>query len=186
MDPAVILCFIVLFGLLLLTVPIAVSIGVAVLAAIWVGELEPMLFVQKLYASFESYPTMAIPFFLMSGAIMQRGSMAPALIHVSRTLVGHIPGGLVHVSILTCIFYGALCGSAVATLAAVGGLLIPAMKSEGYPADSPQPLMLPAVLWAYSFPRASRSSCTVPRAAFPSATYSSRLHCPASSPALAS
>ena len=134
MDPAIAICFIVLFGLLFLTVPIAVSLGIAVIAALWIGELEPMLFVQKLYASFESYPTMAIPFFLMSGAIMQRGSMAPALIKVSRTLVGHIPGGLVHVSILTCIFYGALCGSAVATLAAVGGILIPAMKKEGYPA----------------------------------------------------
>lgn len=135
MDPAVIICFVVLFGLLLLTVPIAVAISCAVFAAIWVGDLEPMLFVQKLYAAFENFPVMAIPFFLMAGSIMQRGSMAGALIRVSQSLVGHIPGGLVHVSILTCIFYGALCGSAVATLAAVGGLLVPAMKQEGYPAD---------------------------------------------------
>ncbi|MBQ9104890.1 MAG: TRAP transporter large permease subunit, partial [Mailhella sp.] len=135
MDPAIIVCFVVLFGLLFLTIPIAVAISCAVFAAIWVGDLEPMLFVQKLYAAFENFPVMAIPFFLMAGSIMQRGSMAGALIRVSQSLVGHIPGGLVHVSILTCIFYGALCGSAVATLAAVGGLLVPAMKQEGYPAD---------------------------------------------------
>lgn len=135
MEYTLVICFVTLFGLLLLTVPIAVALATSVIVTIWVGDLEPFLYVQKLYASFENFPVMAIPFFLMAGSIMQQGSMAPSLIRLSRTLVGHIPGGLVHVSILTCIFYGALCGSAVATLAAVGGILVPAMIKEGYPGD---------------------------------------------------
>ena len=66
---------------------------------------------------------------------MQKGSMADALLRVSRCLVGHITGGMAHVSILTCMFYGALSGSSPATVAAVGGIMIPAMEKEGYPRD---------------------------------------------------
>lgn len=63
---------------------------------------------------------------------MQKGSMAQALLRVSNCLIGHISGGMAHVSILTCMFYGALSGSAPATVAAVGGIMIPSMEKEGY------------------------------------------------------
>ena len=66
---------------------------------------------------------------------MQKGSMAQSLLAFSKCLVGHIRGGLAHVSILTSMFYGALSGSAPATVAAVGGIMIPAMEKEGYSKD---------------------------------------------------
>ncbi len=132
MDPVLITLFSVLIIGLILSLHIGSAIGLAVLAAIWVGDLEPALFSQKLYAVFNSFPLLALPFFVCAGDIMQRGSMAEALLKLSRTLVGHITGGLSLVSVLTCLFYGSLCGSPPATVAAVGGIMIPAMEKEGY------------------------------------------------------
>lgn len=90
---------------------------------------------QKLVLSLDSFPLLAVPFFVLSGEIMQKGSMAQSLLAFSKCLVGHIRGGLAHVSILTSMFYGALSGSAPATVAAVGGIMIPAMEKEGYSKD---------------------------------------------------
>ena len=133
MDPVLITLFSVLIVGLILSLHIGAAIGLAVLAAIWVGELEPALFAQKMYSVFNSFPLLALPFFVCAGDIMQRGSMAGALLKLSRTLVGHITGGLSLVSVLTCLFYGSLCGSPPATVAAVGGIMIPAMERRAIP-----------------------------------------------------
>ena len=83
----------------------------------------------------DSFPLLAVPFFIVAGDIMQKGTIANSLLAVSRCLVGHIKGGMAHISILTSLFYGALSGSAAATVAAVGGIMIPAMEKEGYPKE---------------------------------------------------
>lgn len=88
---------------------------------------------QKMYMALDSFPLLAVPLFILSGEIMQKGSMANSLLKLSRSLVGHIHGGMAHISVLTALFYGALCGSAPATVAAVGGIMIPAMEKEKYP-----------------------------------------------------
>lgn len=129
----VILIFVSLFVLLMLSVPIGIAIGGSVLIGMLVGDTLPSVFlIQKMFSALDSFPLMAVPFFIMSGEIMQKGSMARKLLAVSRTLVGHITGGMAHVSVLTCMFYGALSGSAPATVAAVGGIMIPSMEEEGY------------------------------------------------------
>lgn len=133
MDPALIVMICVLFGCLLLSMRIGTAFGLAALSAVIVGDVPVMLFIQKYFNTFESYPLMAIPFFLFAGEIMARGSLAGVLLNFSNTLVGHIRGGLAHVSVLTCMFFGALCGAAPPTMAAVGGIMIPAMEKEGYP-----------------------------------------------------
>ena len=135
MDPVLSTLAIVSILALALTVHIGAGIGLAVLAAIFVGDLPVALFTQKLYSTFENFPLLALPFFICAGDIMQRGTMAPALLKLSKTLVGHITGGLSQVAVLGCGFYGSLCGSPPATVAAIGGILIPAMKKEGYPAS---------------------------------------------------
>lgn len=132
MDPSLILLFCLLLGGLALTLHIGTAIGVAVLAACWYNDIPFALLVQKCYDTFDSFPLMALPFFVLAGDIMQRGSMARALLDFASTLVRHITGGLSLVSVLTCLFYGALCGSPPATTAAVGGILIPPMEKEGY------------------------------------------------------
>lgn len=133
MESPILLVAITLTVLLILSVPIGVAIGASVAVGIVVGDIPSQFLMQKIFTSLDTFPMLAVPFFIMAGEIMQKGSMAEALLRVSRCLVGHIRGGLAHVSVLSCMFYGALSGSGPATVAAVGGIMIPSMEKEGYP-----------------------------------------------------
>lgn len=117
-----------------LSIPIGIAIGLSVLVGMFIGEqqLQSAFLMQKMISSLDLFPLMAVPFFILAGEIMQKGEMAQRLLAVSRCLVGHITGGMAHISILTCMFYGALSGSSPATVAAVGGVMIPSMEKEGY------------------------------------------------------
>jgi len=133
MDTAIILTFVSLALFLLLSVPIGVAIGLSVVTGLFFGDMLPFEFlIQKMITSLDVFPLMAVPFFVMAGEIMQKGSMAQRLLAVSKSLVGHITGGMAHISILTSMFYGALSGSSPATVAAVGGIMVPSMVKEGY------------------------------------------------------
>src|SRR5699024_3353310 len=94
------------------------------------SNLGGTFFIQKLVGSLDLLPLLAVPFFIMAGEIMTKGSMATRLLEVSRALVGHLTGGMAQVSVLTSLFYGALSGSSPATVAAVGGVMIPSMEKE--------------------------------------------------------
>lgn len=135
MELPIVLSIITLVLLLILSVPIGISIGSCVAVAVLFGDLPPEFLLQKMFTSIDSFPLLAVPFFILAGEIMQKGSMAQALLNISRCLVGHITGGMAHVSVLTSMFYGALSGSSPATVAAVGGIMIPAMEKEGYSKD---------------------------------------------------
>ncbi|HPI98270.1 MAG TPA: TRAP transporter large permease, partial [Synergistales bacterium] len=79
-----------------------------------------------------SFPLLAIPFFMLAGAIMERGGVSKRIVNLASTIVGHISGGLAAVSIVACTFFAAISGSTPATAAAVGGLTIPEMEKRGY------------------------------------------------------
>ncbi|MGN1038843.1 MAG: TRAP transporter large permease [Mailhella sp.] len=111
---------------------VALCMSIAAMVCLFLGDNEPVLFTQKFFNTFESFPLLAVPFFIIAGEIMQRGSMAEVLLNLSRAMMQHVRGGLAIVSVMTCMFYGALCGAAPATLAAVGGIMIPAMEKDGY------------------------------------------------------
>ena len=130
---SILILFVILIALLIIGTPIGVALCLSTLAGVIADGTPIVFFTQKLYNTFDSFPLMAIPFFLLAGDIMQRGTLANSLLGMCSSLVGHLRGGLVHISILTALFYGALCGSAAATVAAVGGIMIPAMVKEGYP-----------------------------------------------------
>ena len=125
--------FISLLVLLVIGTPVGVALGIAALIGMFSGDMSFLMFIQRLYNTFDSFPLLAVPFFVLAGDIMQQGTLANSLLGFCRTLVGHITGGLSHISVLSCLFYGALSGSAPATTAAVGGIMIPAMAEEGYP-----------------------------------------------------
>ncbi len=133
MDPVIITLSLSLVVFLALSVPIGLSLIASVILALLVGDLPPEILIGKLFTSLNSFPLLAVPCFILAGEIMQKGSMAKALLNFSRCLVGHLTGGMAHISIITCMFYGALSGSSPATVAAVGGIMIPAMEKEGYP-----------------------------------------------------
>ncbi len=126
------LVFVTLFTLLILGTPIGAAIGLSVIVGMLLDGLPSIFLVQKLVTSLDSFPLLAVPFFVMAGEIMQRGTMAERLLSLSRSLVGHITGGTAHISVLTSLFFGALSGSSPATVAAVGGIMVPKMKEEGY------------------------------------------------------
>ena len=132
MDP-ILATFLCLGLLLLFSVPIGVAIGFATLLGVWLSDIPLLFFTQRLFSTFDSFPLMAVPFFLLAGEIMQKGSLANSLLNLCRSTAGHLRGGLAQITILTCLFYGALSGSAAATTAAVGGTMIPAMEKDGYP-----------------------------------------------------
>ena len=133
MDIVLISVFSTLIILLALAVPIGVSLGIAALVGMYMGNMDFTMFIQRLYSTFDSFPLLAVPFFVLAGDIMQQGTIAGSLLNFCRALTGHLTGALSHVSVLTCLFYGALSGSAPATTAAVGGIMIPAMEKENYP-----------------------------------------------------
>ena len=121
--------------LLVLGVPIAVALGLSTALGVYLSDLPLVFYTQRAYTLFDSFPLLAVPFFLLAGEIMQRGTLSDNLLKMCSAFAGHLKGGLAHISILTCLFYGSMCGAAPPTIAAVGGTMIPAMVKEGYPRD---------------------------------------------------
>lgn len=127
----------VLFGsfaiLLFLTVPIGIALGVATLLTLMVSGTMPLEFLAKeLVTSVDSFPLMAVPFFILAGEIMGKGGISERLFRVANSIVGNITGGFAIATIVTCMFFAAISGSGPATVAAIGGLMIPAMVQQGY------------------------------------------------------
>ncbi|SDI40349.1 C4-dicarboxylate transporter, DctM subunit [Alteribacillus persepolensis] len=125
--------FLVLLFLFFINVPIAVSLGMAsIIFFIMTNDVPLITLPQTMFAALDSFPLMAAPFFILAGKLMEHGGISERLVEFSKSLVGHIKGGLAHVSIVTCIFFAAISGSAQATTAAVGAILIASMVKEGY------------------------------------------------------
>ena len=127
----------VLFGsfalFLILTVPIGISLGLATLVTIFYSGSLPVEFLMKeLITSVDSFPLMAVPFFILAGEIMGRGGISERLFNVANALVGNKTGGFAIATIITCMFFAAISGSGPATVAAIGGIMIPAMVRNGY------------------------------------------------------
>lgn len=129
-----IISFVLFFTFLLIGVPIAFSLGLgSVLAILISGEVSPMLVAQKLFSSINSFSLMAIPFFMLSGELMEAGGISRRLVNIAKVFVGHITGGIGMVDIGTSVLFAGVSGSAAADTAAVGSMLIPSMKRNGYP-----------------------------------------------------
>lgn len=121
--------------LLFAGVPISFTIGISAIAALLVS-LEPApaatVVAQRLATGLDSFALLAIPFFILSGQLMNRGGIARRLIDLAKVIVGRFPGGLAYVNILGSMLFGSISGSAVAAAAAIGGVMTPLMKREGY------------------------------------------------------
>ena len=126
----------ILFGsflvLLLIGAPITVSLGVSALAAFLYLEENPIKLVQIAFTSVGSFPLMALPAFILAGALMEAAGVSRRLVDIAETMTGPITGGLGMATVMACIFFGAISGSGPATTAAVGMLMIPAMVNRGY------------------------------------------------------
>jgi tripartite ATP-independent transporter DctM subunit len=137
MSEAVVLLLV--FAVLLAAgVPIAFTLGLAAFAALAVS-LDPgsasTVLAQRLATGLDSFALLAIPFFILSGNLMNRGGIAARLVDLARVVVGRLPGGLAYVNVLANMLFGAVSGSAAASAAANGGFMAPLMKREGYDRD---------------------------------------------------
>jgi len=130
---------ILILGLLFLFVlntPIAISIGVAsILGILILGDVSLMVAIQRMFGGADSFYLLAVPLFMFVGVIMGAGGMSQRIVAFANSLVGWLPGGLASVSVVSAMFFAGISGSAAADAAAVGAILIPAMKKSGYSSD---------------------------------------------------
>lgn len=127
----------VLFGsftmFLILNLPIGIALGLASLFALAVGGASNLGYLsQSMVASLDSFPLMAVPFFILAGDLMGKGGISKRLLKLGNMIFGRYTGGLAIVTVVTCMFFAAISGSGPATVAAIGGIMIPAMIDGGY------------------------------------------------------
>jgi tripartite ATP-independent transporter DctM subunit len=123
----------VFLATLVMGVPIAFTMVIAGLAAVLVqGSFDPMVAVQNMFAGIDSFPLLAIPFFILAAELMSGGALTEVLLRFASQLVGHVRGGLGHTSVLTLTFFSGISGSALADAAGPGAMLIRMMKKAGY------------------------------------------------------
>ena len=119
--------------LLFVGAPIAVAIAGSTTLAIGTSGIFGLEVVpQQMFIALNSFPLMAIPFFILAGHLMQVGGISERLIDFGSALIGHLTGGLAMAAVLTSMFFAAISGSCAATVAAIGSILIPAMLAHGY------------------------------------------------------
>ena len=148
------LLFAAVLALVLINVPIAVSLGIVALCAmVWSHGLNSLPNLPLVaYNGATNFPLLAIPLFILAGAIMNASGISHRLIAVASALFGWIRGGLAHVSIGASLFFAEISGSAVADVAALGSIMIPGMKEKGYPAPLAASVMSSAATLAVIIP----------------------------------
>lgn len=119
-------------ALLAIGVPVAVCIGIAAIVALGATDTPLLVIPQQLFANLNNVGLLAIPFFMLTGAIMDTGGVSRRIIDFSQALVGFMRGGIGHITILASMFFADISGSATADTAAIGSVMIPGMVRKGY------------------------------------------------------
>ncbi|MCF3933429.1 TRAP transporter large permease [Acuticoccus sp. M5D2P5] len=144
--------------LIIIGMPLGFAIIISSMAAIFLGsDINPLMIPQRLFAGMDSFSLLAIPFFLLAGALMTAGGLSDRIIGFANALVGRFRGGLAISNVTASVFFGGISGSAVADTSAIGGTFIPAMSRLGYkPAYSVavtacsapmSPMIPPSIAW---------------------------------------
>jgi len=127
------LMLVLFFVFMALGMPIAHCMGLAaILTILYDGQLPVLLLAQQFYEALDNFSLLAVPLFVLAGELMSVAGITERLVAMSRSMIGHFRGGLAQANIITNMFMAALSGSALADLAAIGSMMIPAMKREGY------------------------------------------------------
>jgi len=125
---------IIMFALFAIGMPIAYAIGIAAVAAMLIfSSIDVSLFVSSALTGLDSFPLMAVPFFVLAGKLMEQGGISERLVALANLIVGKIAGGLAIIATLSCTIFGAISGSATATTVAIGGIMLPGMDKANYP-----------------------------------------------------
>lgn len=131
-----VIVFSVLIVTIAMSIPIGITLGISTGIAMWITSDIPMIMIaQKAVTGLDSFPLLAIPFFILAGSIMCNGGISKRLVNLADSLVGWITGGLAMVTVLACMFFAAISGSGPATVSAIGSFMIPSMKEKKYDAS---------------------------------------------------
>ncbi|MET3504665.1 TRAP transporter large permease [Halalkalibacter oceani] len=123
----------ILFLLFFLGIPIAYSLGFISIVGVYLTDPEMLMNIpRRIYRGIDNFSLVAVPLFILAGELMSKGGISSRLIRFAQTLVGHLPAGLAMVVVVASMFFSAVSGTAIAAAAAIGGMMIPAMKKEGY------------------------------------------------------
>jgi C4-dicarboxylate transporter DctM subunit len=126
--------FVLLLGLMLTGMPISISLGLTVLTFLFTMTCVPIESVAlKIFTGIEKFEIMAIPLFILAGNFLTHGGVAKRMIAFATSLIGHWHGGLALAGIIACAMFALVCGSSVATVVAIGSIILPAMVKQGYP-----------------------------------------------------
>lgn len=129
----IIICF---FLLMFLGVPIALSLCLAALFYMTVFvDISPIIIAQQMLSGVDKFTLMAIPFFVVAGSLMEFGGISKRIVNFAKSLVSALPGGMAIVTVISSMIFAAMTGAGAATTAAVGSIMIPAMKEENYDGD---------------------------------------------------
>ena len=121
---------------LIIGLPVALTMGVSGLVALWVGgQFPPLVIAQQLFNGINSFPLMAVPFFILAAELMTAGGLTASLLRFANDLVGHIRGGLGHVNVLVSMLFAGISGSALADAAGPSAVVMRMMKKAGYDAE---------------------------------------------------
>lgn len=126
---------IILFcALLIMGVPISVAMLIVTGVSLYFfTDTSLLILVQQMFNGVDNFIVFAVPFFIVAGSVMAKGDMARRIVQVMTAVVGRIPGGLAIATILACAFFAAISGSSLATIVAIGSIMVPALVKEGYP-----------------------------------------------------
>ncbi|MEG1524558.1 MAG: TRAP transporter large permease [Clostridia bacterium] len=128
-----VILFVTLGITLFIGIPVGFSLVLAVLAMLAVDPIMPVTYVaQTMYSGLDSFTLLSMPFFILAGSIMEQAGISKRLVNFANSLVGNVTGGLGIVTVLACLFFGAISGSAAATVACIGAIMIPQMVKYGY------------------------------------------------------
>ena len=133
-GPRAWLIFVLLMAMMATGMPISIALGLTVLTFLFtMTKVDPQAVALKLFTGIEKFEIMAIPFFILAGQFLTHGGVARRMIAFASSLVGHLYGGLGLAGVVACALFAAICGSSVATVVAVGSIILPAMEQAGYP-----------------------------------------------------
>ena len=157
------LLFVIFVVLLVIAIPVSITLGIAsVLPSVFDPSFTvgAKYLIRAMFGGLDSFPLLAVPMFVLSGIIMAKGGISKKLFDVFAFFLGNFTAGMPCAVIVTCLFYGAISGSAPATVAAVGSMTIPILSALGYDRTSLPRSWQSQAVWALSFRRVSRLSCT--------------------------
>jgi tripartite ATP-independent transporter DctM subunit len=126
------IAFICFLLFMIINLPISFAIGLGAMLASLTLDLDRATIVQRMLSGINSFPLLAVIFFIFAGTLLARGGVSTRLVRLAEVLVGRIPGALAHITILACMFFGGVSGSAVAEISSIGAMMIPTMEKAGY------------------------------------------------------